>query len=167
MAEFIKTSVFPPTKHQILGANRGGRTTVENAEPQQLGQDRDDGCHQTQHRLIMPDSLLGSSREILECARRELLRTTVVVRNSKAKVLSCVRKQLAGFVEWGIKPKRVYFATRVSLTLFTRLFDWREAVAIVRPPPWFAGTEWAGESMTLEEQAGPTNHFAGTPEADP
>ena len=34
-----------------------------------------------------------------------------------------LRRQLAGFVERGIKPKRVDFATRVSLALFTRLFD--------------------------------------------
>ena len=44
-----------------------------------------------------------------------------------------LRRQLAGFVERGIKPKRVDFATRVSLTVFTRLFDWRDAVVNVRP----------------------------------
>jgi putative transposase len=44
-----------------------------------------------------------------------------------------LRRQLAGFVERGIKPKHVNFATRVSLALFTRLFDWRDAVITVRP----------------------------------
>src|SRR5437016_4744452 len=44
-----------------------------------------------------------------------------------------LRKQLARYVERGIKPRRVDHATRVSLALFTRLFDWRDAVVIVRP----------------------------------
>jgi transposase InsO family protein len=44
-----------------------------------------------------------------------------------------LRKQIASFVERGIKPRRVYHATRVSLALFTRLFDWRDAVVNVRP----------------------------------
>ena len=44
-----------------------------------------------------------------------------------------LRKQIASFVERGIKPRRVDYATRVSLALFTRLFDWRDAVLNVRP----------------------------------
>ena len=32
-----------------------------------------------------------------------------------------------------IKPRRVDHVTRVSLALFTRLFDWRDAVVSVRP----------------------------------
>src|SRR5437016_7247584 len=44
-----------------------------------------------------------------------------------------LRKQLARYIERGIKPRRVDHATRVSLALFTRLFDWRDAVVIVRP----------------------------------
>jgi hypothetical protein len=44
-----------------------------------------------------------------------------------------LRKQIASFVERGIKPRRVDHPTRVSLALFTRLFDWRDAVVTVRP----------------------------------
>ena len=44
-----------------------------------------------------------------------------------------LRKQLARYVERGIKPRRVDHSTRVSLALFTRLFEWRDAVVIVRP----------------------------------
>src|SRR6202521_3583060 len=44
-----------------------------------------------------------------------------------------LRKQLAWYIERGIKPRRVDHATRVSLALFSRLFDWRDAVVIVRP----------------------------------
>ena len=44
-----------------------------------------------------------------------------------------LRKQLAQYVERGIKPRRVDFVTRVGLALLTKLFDWRDAVVIVRP----------------------------------
>src|SRR6202140_1084990 len=44
-----------------------------------------------------------------------------------------LRKQLARYLERGIKPQRVDHATRVSLALFTRLFDWHDTVVIVRP----------------------------------
>ena len=44
-----------------------------------------------------------------------------------------LRRQLARYVERGIKPRRVNHATRVSLALFSRRFDWRDAVVIVRP----------------------------------
>jgi hypothetical protein len=44
-----------------------------------------------------------------------------------------LRRQLGGYVERGIKPRRVDYATRVSLALFTRFFDWRDAVINVRP----------------------------------
>ena len=44
-----------------------------------------------------------------------------------------LRKQLAWHIERGIKPRRVDHATRVSLALLTRLFDWRDAVVNVRP----------------------------------
>ena len=43
------------------------------------------------------------------------------------------RRQLARYIERGIKPRRVDHVTRVSLALFTRLFDWRDAVVNVRP----------------------------------
>jgi len=44
-----------------------------------------------------------------------------------------LRRQLARFIERGIKPRRVDHTTRVSLALFTRLCNWREAVMNVRP----------------------------------
>jgi hypothetical protein len=39
-----------------------------------------------------------------------------------------LRKQLAQYVERGIKPRRVDFVTRIGLALLTRLFDWQNAV---------------------------------------
>lgn len=44
-----------------------------------------------------------------------------------------LRKQRASYIERGIKPRRVDHATRVSLALFTRLFDWRDAVVTIQP----------------------------------
>jgi hypothetical protein len=47
-----------------------------------------------------------------------------------------LRKQLAQYMERGIKPRRVDFALRVSLAVLTRLFDRRRL---------FGGTMRAGE----------------------
>jgi putative transposase len=44
-----------------------------------------------------------------------------------------LRKQLASYIERGIKPRRVDHATRVGRALFSKLFDWRDAVVIVQP----------------------------------
>jgi putative transposase len=44
-----------------------------------------------------------------------------------------LRRQLALYQERGIKPRRVDAATRISLALLSRLFDWRDALVVVRP----------------------------------
>lgn len=44
-----------------------------------------------------------------------------------------LRKQLAGYIERGVKPRRVDYVTSVRLAVLTRLFNWRDAVVIVRP----------------------------------
>ena len=44
-----------------------------------------------------------------------------------------LRRQLAKYVERGIKPRRMDPVTRVSLAVFSRLCDWRQAVVNVRP----------------------------------
>lgn len=44
-----------------------------------------------------------------------------------------LRRQLASYIERGIRSRRVDHAIRVSLVLFTRQFDWRDAVVNVRP----------------------------------
>ena len=57
------------------------------------------------------------------------LRSSTAIRAEKL----VLRRQLARYIERGIKPKRVDYATRVSLALFTRLLDWRNAVVNVHP----------------------------------
>ena len=44
-----------------------------------------------------------------------------------------LRRQLALYVERGVKPRRIDAATRVSLALLSRLFEWRSALLVVRP----------------------------------
>ena len=66
----------------------------------------------------------------------DLLRLVVSFLRSSSAIRAenlVLRRQLARYIERGIKPRRVDHATRVSLALFTRLFDWRDAVVIVRP----------------------------------
>ena len=44
-----------------------------------------------------------------------------------------LRRELALYRERGVKPRRVDAATRVSLALLSQLFDWRDALVVVRP----------------------------------
>ena len=44
-----------------------------------------------------------------------------------------LRRQLALYIERGVKPRRIDSATRIALTLLSRLFDWRGALVVVRP----------------------------------
>ena len=44
-----------------------------------------------------------------------------------------LRRQLALYVERGVKPRRIDAATRASLAFLSRLFEWRSAVVVVRP----------------------------------
>src|SRR5882757_773809 len=44
-----------------------------------------------------------------------------------------LRRQLALYIERGVKARRIDPATRIALTLLSRLFDWRDALAVVRP----------------------------------
>jgi transposase InsO family protein len=44
-----------------------------------------------------------------------------------------LRKQLAAYIERGIRPRRLDHAGRVSLSVLSRLFSWRHAIVMVRP----------------------------------
>jgi putative transposase len=44
-----------------------------------------------------------------------------------------LRRELALYQERGVKPRRVDAATRVSLALLSRLFDWHDALVVVQP----------------------------------
>ena len=44
-----------------------------------------------------------------------------------------LRRQLALYIERRVKPRRLDVATRVSLVVLSRLFDWRNALVVVQP----------------------------------
>jgi transposase InsO family protein len=44
-----------------------------------------------------------------------------------------LRKQLAAYIERGVRPRRLDHVGRVSLAVLLRLFSWRDAIVIVRP----------------------------------
>ena len=44
-----------------------------------------------------------------------------------------LRKQLALYQERKATPRRATHATRLAMTVLSRWFDWRQALAIVRP----------------------------------
>jgi putative transposase len=44
-----------------------------------------------------------------------------------------LRRQLALYIERGVRPMRIDAATRVSLALLAKRFDWRTALVVVQP----------------------------------
>jgi len=44
-----------------------------------------------------------------------------------------LRRQLALYIERGMKPRRVDPVTRIALALLSRFFNWRDALVVVRP----------------------------------
>src|SRR5450755_3684924 len=44
-----------------------------------------------------------------------------------------LRRQLALYIERGVKPRRIASVTRISLALLSRFFNWRDALVVVRP----------------------------------
>ena len=69
-------------------------------------------------------TLAGIALRLIEDALRWLallLRSTEAVRAENL----FLRRQLALFIERGVRPRRVDAATRVSLVLLARLFEWR------------------------------------------
>jgi putative transposase len=78
--------------------------------------------------LQLARTIVGVAFDVLRLVVSFLRRSSAI----RAENL-VLRKQLARYIEHGIKPKRVDHATRVSLALFTRLFDWRDALVVVRP----------------------------------
>ncbi len=59
----------------------------------------------------------------------------LVVRPRKSLEIEILflRRQLAQYVERGVKPRRIDFVSRVSFALLSRFFDWRGALVVVRP----------------------------------
>jgi hypothetical protein len=74
----------------------------------------------------------GIALRLIEDALRWLallLRSTEAVRAENL----FLRRQLALFIERGVRPRRVDAATRVSLIVLAKLFEWRDALMVVQP----------------------------------
>ena len=56
-----------------------------------------------------------------------------------------LRRQLALYIERGVQPRRVDSATRVSLVVLARLFDWRGGFVVVQPATLIVGIAPAGD----------------------
>ena len=66
----------------------------------------------------------------------DALRWLMLLARSDESVLAenlVLRRQLAMFIERGVRPARMDAATRISLAVLTQLFDWRSALVVVQP----------------------------------
>src|SRR5271169_4149236 len=57
-----------------------------------------------------------------------------------------LRKQLAHYQDHNIRPRRLTDAARLSLVLWSRLFDWKEALTVVTPATLI---RWSRKSFKL------------------
>jgi hypothetical protein len=55
-----------------------------------------------------------------------------------------LRRQLAFYIERGVKPRRIDCVTRIGLTLLSRCFNWRDALVVVVRPETLIGWHRAG-----------------------
>ena len=77
-------------------------------------------------------SLLAIAGRLVEDAFRWVLLLFRSTESIQAENL-LLRRQLALYLERGIRPRRIDPATRVSLAVLARLFDWRGALMVVKP----------------------------------
>lgn len=79
--------------------------------------------------------MLGLAR-IASVLIQDALRWAALLFRSSASIQAenlLLRRQLAMYIERGIRPRRFDPATRVSLAVLARLFDWRGALVVVQP----------------------------------
>ena len=77
-------------------------------------------------------ALLAVARQLLADVLRFAIAALRPTRIVAAENLF-LRRQLAIYVERRVKPRRPDLATRVSLALLFRLFNWRTSLIVVRP----------------------------------
>jgi hypothetical protein len=74
--------------------------------------------------------------EILIKVLAEALRWVLLAFRSSRSIQAenlFLRRQLALYVERGVKPRRIDSITRIALTILSGWFDWRDALVVVRP----------------------------------
>ena len=65
----------------------------------------------------------------------QFLRLALSPRTALIAEMLFLRKQLVFYQEHPIPPRKLSAAARFSLVLWSRLFDWRNALKIVQPRP--------------------------------
>lgn len=74
--------------------------------------------------------------EIATCLLANAFRWVTLLFRSNESVQAenlFLRRQLALYIERGVRPRRIDAGTRVSLALLARLFDWRSTLVVVQP----------------------------------
>jgi putative transposase len=61
------------------------------------------------------------------------LHTLCHSRSASAAEILFLRKQLAYYQEHQVKPRRLTDAARLSMLIWSRFFDWKEALVVVKP----------------------------------
>jgi hypothetical protein len=105
--------------------------------------------------LEVARAIVGVSRDVLRMVV-SFLRSSGAIRAENL----VLRKQLASYIERRIKPRRLDHTTRVSVALFTRLFDWRDTVVNVQPATIVRRHRLGWRIFWLEVQGGPTTNSA-------
>ena len=77
-------------------------------------------------------TLVRIARRLIESALRWVVLLFRSTESVQAENLF-LRRQLALYTERGVQPRPVDAATRVSLAVLARLFDWRSALVVVQP----------------------------------
>jgi hypothetical protein len=90
----------------------------------------------------------------------DLLRFLVLSLRSKTSLAAenlFLRKQLGFYQERRIRPRRIDSSTRLTLVWLSRWFEWRNALAIVRPKT-FIGWHRKGFQLSGVGKANPVDH---------
>jgi transposase InsO family protein len=76
----------------------------------------------------------------------QFMNVVVRPRTAVAAEVLFLRKQLAYYQEHRIRPRRLTDAARISLVLWSRLFDWKQALTVVTPATF---VRWHRKSFKL------------------
>ncbi len=76
-----------------------------------------------------------------------------------------LRRQLGQFLERGKRPKRASNATRLVMVLLSRLFDWTDALVIVKPETLIRWHRQGFKLLRMEEPRWTSAHSDGTASA--
>src|SRR5208283_2833426 len=83
-------------------------------------------------------------------------------RTAVAAEVLFLRKQLAYYRDHQIRPRRLTDAARLSLVLWSQLFDWKEALMVVTPGTFVAGIATVSSGIGAESHAADGRRFPRT-----